>query len=188
MKAVVGLFNSEEEAQQAVAALKNRHLGEGQVKICTCKNELCKLLDQYGQGHLVGLSAWFGALLGLVLFGTLGFFAGFVGCRLVGYSASFLCSVIGVHILVGSVFGAILGFMFGRDRWSGELGLYRQAVQAGKQVVIAQVADDHMATKTKELLELKGADGIETLEGLPDKDLDTLARESQQAAQTTVHV
>lgn len=187
MKVVIGLFRCDDNVQGAVDALKTSGFAEDKIKICSCKNELCKLLDKYGQGHLVGRYTWFGALLGLVLFGSLGFFAGFIGCRLLGYSPSLFCAVIVTPTLIGVLFGAILGYMFGKDQWAGELDLYHRAVRAGKQVILVQAADDNTAIKAKEILQLEKAEGIEILENLSRKSLDLLAPAGNQVANPSAH-
>lgn len=177
MKAVIGLFDREEEIDSSIAVLKQAGFAEEQIKTFKCSNPVCKLLSNYCQCHMVQNWAIFGALFGLVHAAGLAFFISFLANRLFTVSP-----VVWILIFVGlTAFGAFLGtvfgFVFGEDQWVAEKKLFRHGAQIGERVVAVEIDNDEMAAKARLWLQDTGAIGIETLAHLPGNAFESIFSE-----------
>lgn len=177
MKAVIGLFDTDEQVQASMARLKRAGFTETQIKPLKCNHPLCKLVNKYGQYPLVDNWVAFGALFGLVHAAGLAFFISLLAHRLVTFNPFTWGLFFLVLTLFGAFLGAILGFVFGRNRREAEQQLYAHGVDADQRVVAVQVTDEEMAAKARLWLQDAEATGIETLDHLPETALGSVFAE-----------
>ena len=171
MKAVIGLFDTDEQVQASIQRLKQAGFAEKQIEPLKCNHPLCKLVNKYCQYPLVDNWTAFGALFGLVHAGVLAFFISLLANRLFTVRPLVWVLIFVGLTLFGALLGAGLGFVFGRDRWEAEQQLYTHGVDTGQRVVAVQVTDEEMATKARLWLQDAEATGIETLDHLPETAL-----------------
>ena len=182
MKAVIGLFDNDEQVQASIERLKQAGFTEKQIKPVTCTTPLCKLLNKYCQCHMVNNWVAFGALFGLVHAGVLAFFISLLANRLFTLSPLVWFLLFVGLTLFGTFLGAIFGFVFGRDQWEAEQQMYLHGVDAGQRVVAVQVTDEVMAAKARLWLQDAEAQGIETLDHLPETALVSVLSNMKGAA------
>ena len=174
MKAVVGLFDTDEQVATSTDVLKRAGFAAEQIKTFQCNTPLCKLLNNYCQDPMVNNWTVFGALFGLVHAAVLALFVSFVANRLFTFSPIVWVLIFIGLTAFGAFLGAVFGFVFGRDQWLAEKRLYKQGVEIGERAVAVRVVDDEMATKARIWLQDSGATGVETLDHLPDTAFESL--------------
>lgn len=182
MKAVIGLFDSDEQVKASIEQLKRVGFAEKQIKPLKCNHLLGKLVNKYGQYPLVDNWVAFGALFGLVHAGVLAFFISLLANRLFTISPLVWGLLFVGLTLFGALLGAIFGFVFGSDRGEAEQQLYAHGADAGQRVVAVQVIDEEMAVKARLWLQDAEATGIETLDHLPETALASVFSNIKDAA------
>lgn len=185
MKVVIGLFDNDEGIDRALDALNKFGFTREQIRIFTSKDEICKLMEKYSQSHLVGTDTLFGAILGTVIFGFLGFLIAFVGSRIFGYGQVTAIVIFSVLTVFGLFLGVVHGYLFGSELWGKEKKLYAKSVQAGDRVIAVQVPNEELAVKAGVMLQQGNAKGIETLDHVPDTVFASVVQESQLASSLT---
>jgi hypothetical protein len=165
MKAVTGVFRSEQEAQRALASMRSTGLPESNLTLLTpgsgrsAEDAPIVSTEQPGMGKAVG------AVLGTA--------AGFSGGPLIiaalipGVGPITAIGLLGGALLAaaGASIGAVAGGKLENAMTEGlpedELFVYEDALRKGRSVLIALAEDDATAEKYRELLKTEGAETVD---------------------------
>jgi len=161
MKTVIGLFWRDENVKDSIRELKEIGLGEDRIHVMTRDYAVRELLG-CDQDHVIAKCAFWGALLGIAVFGPLGLGAGLCECGIFDFGSALGVGILAAFVTIGAAFGAFMGHFVGMDKAERGYHLYCQGVCRGGKVVVVQTSDELVA-KAVSTLRHEDALGVTTL-------------------------
>lgn len=141
MKTVIGLLEQAEDAGSVLNGLQTAGFARNRVEVVVDEHEAWERLGG-DQNHLLARDAVIGALLGLATVVPFGLTAGITGVTFLGYDPSFVVGPTVASILIGAVFGAILGHFVGVGLRENVTHLYTNGVWSGGALFVVRASDE----------------------------------------------
>ncbi|MDV7391492.1 hypothetical protein RZS08_09075, partial [Arthrospira platensis SPKY1] len=79
-----------------------------------------------------------GAALGVLLYGPVGFFAGYLDCKLMGCNQAIGATFLALGLLIGLVGGGVLGAVIGLNNLEQHLYAYVEGVRRGELLLMVE--------------------------------------------------
>lgn len=164
MKTVTAIFRSRLEAQQTFDEMRSLGLPETRITLLTPDDEQKLQSVPTVAGENPGMGKAIGAIIGAS--------AGLSGAPLVAALLPGVGPIVAIGLLGGAILGAAgagVGAVAGEKLENAmtegipedELFVYEDALRKGRSVVIALVDDETEAARTRELLQVEGAEAID---------------------------
>ena len=169
MKALVGMFQRDENVQSTIHKLKDAGFAEDRIRVLTDYETVQKLFSSY-EGHQVIKYVVSGAVSGiavLLLFGlTLG---GYVCSTLFGHiPTSFLTCVLVGSVGLGLILGASAGWFIGISRFERGVDQYTHGVCQGYKLMALKLNNGTLP-KVTEILHQENAKAVKTFDDLQEE-------------------
>lgn len=174
MEVVTGVFNSRDNAEKAIAQLRDLGIAEQQIGILTPGSAPAGTLEKGvpvtdtedpGMGRAMGAAV--GGAMGAAGGATLGLAAATLAIPGIGPVIAF--GMVGAALMgvVGAAAGSAVGDTIEEELGEGishdDVYLYEDALRHGNSIVIAYAEDGEQSDRAKEILNSGGAEDIETL-------------------------
>ena len=173
MQAVTGVFESREDAQNAVGALRSLGIPEKKIGVLSPGSSTEQLeegvpvsdTEDPGMGKAMGAAV--GGAMGAAGGATLGLAAASLAIPGIGPVIAF--GMVGAALLgvVGAAAGSAVGDTVEEELGEGipheDIYLYKNALRHGHSVVIAYAQDEDQSDKASEVMINAGAEDLETL-------------------------
>jgi len=173
MQAVTGVFESRDDAEQAVSQLRSLGIPEKEIGVLSPDSSPERLetgvpvsdTEDPGMGKAMGAAV--GGAMGAAGGATLGLAAASLAIPGVGPVIAF--GMVGAALLgvVGAAAGSAVGDTVEEELGEGipheDIYLYKNALRQGHSVVIAYAADEDQSDKASEVMTNAGAEDLDTL-------------------------
>jgi hypothetical protein len=150
MTTVIGLVPQNKQADKVKQGLAQLGINAGQVKILAHPDAVWQQLGGHEKLRIVMRYAVIGAGLGVLLYGPVGFFAGYLDCKLMGCSQSIGATFLALGLFIGIIGGGVLGAIIGLNNLEQHLYAYVEGVRRGELLLMV----DTPATLGKEVISL----------------------------------
>jgi hypothetical protein len=170
MQTVVGLFQSDEDAQSATDRLKEAGLTDDEISLLSDYDSVQKLFGSYEVFRVMKYVIW-GAVIGVTILLLYGLVLGGYACTtLFGYiPLSYLaCDVVG-SIVIGLILGATAGWFIGVNSFEKEVDQYTHGVCRDRKLMSVKVGDD-LISKVSRILRQEHAEAVKRFADLQAKN------------------
>jgi len=161
MDTVIGLFPCNQKVNHQIQNLTEAGFSLNRMEVITHGSAIQKVLG-INRNQIVLNYAIIGALVGISIYGTFAFAAGWCECAYFNFSKTILYEILGLGILVGVIIGGIIGGITGMAKYENATHLYTRGISLGDKVFVLKTEPDKLE-KAKQVLTNMGCIGVKTV-------------------------
>jgi hypothetical protein len=161
MRTVIGLFPSNQDVSEEFERIEEAGFTKDSMRVIT-KERSIKCLLRCEPDRIVAKFASWGALLGILVYGSFSIVAVWCDCTLFPISQLIAFEIVLVGILAGTIVGGIVGVFIGLAEYEKDTHLYTKGIRFGDKVFVLQT-DIEDVEKAIETLSQIGCLGVRML-------------------------
>lgn len=171
-RSIVGIFDSSEEAQQALEQLRAQGLGPDQVSVMMRDAQAAESIQEQAAGSPVAGGAATGAALGGLLGGVAGWMVSIGAIALPGVGlvigAGALAAML-MGVALGAATGGLIGALLGLGVPEDEARQYENHVREGRVLLTVHPSPLFDVTRATRILEANGAYDVRVYDASPER-------------------
>lgn len=158
MDTVIGLFPCNQNVTHQIQNLTDAGFKSNRMEVITQGSAIQKVLG-INRNQIVLNYAILGALIGISIYGTFAFAAGWCECAYFNFNKTILYEILLLGILVGVIIGGIIGAITGMAKYEESTHLYTRGISLGDKVFVLKTEPDKLET-AKQVLKKMGCIGV----------------------------
>jgi len=165
MSIVIGLLKEDKQLNTLTGRLQAAGCALDRIRVLTQPGAVHTLLDEKALAKCQMFEyAGLGALTGLAFLMPVGFIGSWIGCTVFGCSPSIWLVALGGLSLIGALFGAACGCLFGVDRHERNAHVYTEGVGWGNKLIVVTTDTPDTEARTAQILQEEQAIAVKILD------------------------